>query len=178
MASPKLTDEQKAQVAQWVAEGAHLNQIQDRLKDDLGITLTFMETRFLISDLGLELQPSSADAGQAGDKEAGTLIGEEKSEEWAAETTDGSFSPTAEPPSSLGAPAGAGSAKVVLDELAVPGALVSGKVTFSDGQTATWYLDQLGRLGLGGVDRAYKPPPADMPAFQRELQTLLQRAGY
>ena len=57
----KLTSEHKEAVATWVAAGATLNEIQDRLKNELGVTLTFMDTRFLLSDLGLTLKPEAGE---------------------------------------------------------------------------------------------------------------------
>ncbi|HVV71326.1 MAG TPA: hypothetical protein VHI52_07485, partial [Verrucomicrobiae bacterium] len=65
-----------------------------------------------------------------------------------------------------------------VDQLAVPGAMVSGKATFSDGTTASWYLDQMGRLGLKASTPGYQPPAADIPVFQQELDLALQRAGF
>ena len=68
--------------------------------------------------------------------------------------------------------------KVNVDQVTRPGALVSGKVTFSDGQTADWYLDQMGRLGVVAKQQGYKPSQADLMAFQAELQNELARQGY
>ena len=51
-------------------------------------------------------------------------------------------------------------------------------VPSSDGKTAGWYLDQMGRLGLRATEPGYQPPAADIPVFQRELQRLLQTQGY
>ena len=61
----KLTSEHKEAVATWVAAGATLNEIQDRLKNELGVTLTFMDTRFLLSDLGLTLKPEAGEEDDA-----------------------------------------------------------------------------------------------------------------
>ena len=69
---------------------------------------------------------------------------------------------------------GAAQVRVTVDVVTVPGTMVSGKVTFTDGVTAGWYLDQMGQLGLSGVDRTYQPPEADVAAFQRELQRALR----
>jgi hypothetical protein len=66
---------------------------------------------------------------------------------------------------------------VSLDELAVPGAVVSGKVTFSDGQRAMWYLDQMGRLGLDPDVAGYRPAREDVGDFQRQLSVLLRKSG-
>ena len=50
--------------------------------------------------------------------------------------------------------------------------------TFSDGQTGKWYLDQMGRLGLGGdLPQGYRPSPTDAALFQQQLMQLLQSKG-
>lgn len=51
-----LTDEQKAAVAAWVREGAGLSEIQKRLRTELGISMTYMDVRFLVIDQGLTLK--------------------------------------------------------------------------------------------------------------------------
>ncbi len=65
-----------------------------------------------------------------------------------------------------------------VDQIAKPGAVVSGKVTFSDGQTADWYLDQTGRLGVVPKTAGYKPSPADVQDFQLALQQEVAKLGY
>jgi ribosomal protein S16 len=36
----KLTEDQKKQVAQWVAEGASLSDVQRRLKEECAVSIT------------------------------------------------------------------------------------------------------------------------------------------
>ena len=84
----------------------------------------------------------------------------------------------AETPAEEEAAAGAGGVSVKVDQLAQPGALVSGSVTFSDGKSAVWHLDQFGRLALAPKQHGYKPSPADVQAFQRELQNELAKIGF
>jgi transposase len=50
-----LTSAQTAQVASWIAAGATLSQVQTRLAAELGVTMTFMDVRFLVDDLNLTL---------------------------------------------------------------------------------------------------------------------------
>jgi hypothetical protein len=71
-----------------------------------------------------------------------------------------------------------GKVSVGVDQIARPGAVVSGKVTFSDGQKADWYLDQMGRLGVVPAQQGYKPSAADVQQFQTALQEELQRSGF
>ena len=66
---------------------------------------------------------------------------------------------------------------VSVDTVTRPGALVSGKVTFSDGNTADWYLDQTGRLGLMPKTEGYRPSAGDVQAFQAALEREITRAG-
>jgi len=172
----KLTTEQKQSVATWVDAGATLNEIQDRLKNELGVTLTFMDTRFLLSDLGLTLKPAADEDDDAAEVPAATdlLGGEaegmapepgESAEDWPLDEGD---RPGEMPPG------GTAQVRVTVDVVTLPGTMVSGKVTFTDGVTAAWYLDQAGQLGLSGVDRTYQPPEADVIVFQRELQRALR----
>ena len=75
-------------------------------------------------------------------------------------------------------PPGAGNVKVSVDQLARAGALISGVVTFSDGKSARWSLDQYGRLGLAPDEKGYRPSPGDIQEFQLTLQSELARLGY
>lgn len=158
----KLTDEQKNTVSQWVAAGQNLSDIQKKLDEELGLKLTFMETRFLIDDLNLELV-------------------EKKKAAPAEEPSAGAATP-AEPPRAdaelvdEGGPAG--KVSVSLDRITTPGAVVSGSVTFSDGKTSTWALDQMGRIMLKATEEGYKPSREDLEAFQLELSRQLERQGY
>jgi hypothetical protein len=68
--------------------------------------------------------------------------------------------------------------KVSVDQITRAGAVVSGKVTFSDGKSADWYLDQAGRLGLAPQQAGYKPSQPDLLDFQEELQGQLAKLGF
>ena len=67
---------------------------------------------------------------------------------------------------------------VALDRLYQPGAVVSGQVTFSDGEQADWALDQTGRLSLKAATEGYQPVESDIQAFQQRLSALLQKQGF
>jgi len=71
----------------------------------------------------------------------------------------------------------AANVSVELDRLIKPGAIVSGTVTFSDGVTATWMLDQLGRLAIDPSQPGYRPSDADNEAFVRALQAEVAKKG-
>ena len=61
----QLTDEQKQQVAQWIAGGLKLSAVQDRLEKEFGVRLTYMETRFLMDDLQVTPQDAPEPAHRA-----------------------------------------------------------------------------------------------------------------
>lgn len=156
----QLTQEQKELVQKWVTEGAKLSEIQKRIKEELKIPITFMEVRFLILDLGLnikEKEPSSA-----------TDVDLSKS----------APSGTAQSAADLEQKDAPGNISVELDRVVKAGSVVSGSVRFSDGETAAWSLDQFGRLGLTSVKTGYRPSEEDLQAFQQELARLLQKRGF
>ncbi|MFO1440790.1 MAG: hypothetical protein U1F81_20905 [Verrucomicrobiaceae bacterium] len=165
MSSP--TPDQRQKIATWAAEGANLNQIQDSLRTEFGITLTYMETRLLVLELGVKLQ----------DKPREKPPEEEKKPEAAPAAPEGEFQDTEyEEPAASEAPTG--SLSVTVDEVPPAGAVISGKATFSDGNTVMWFMDQMGRFGMRGPAPGYQPPPADIPAFQSELDRILTLRGF
>ncbi len=157
----KLDEAQTKQVAAWIAEGLKLADIQKRLGSELGLQLTYMDVRFLVDDLKLTPKdpeppkpaapsPVAEVAKPAGPVEAAAL-----------------------PPTTMPV----GSVSVVVDQIARPGALVSGKVVFSDGNKADWQLDQAGRLGLVTQQPGYRPAAGDVQQFQAALEAELSKLG-
>ena len=150
-----LTEDQRQRVTAWVLQGAKLSEIQNRLNQEFGLKLTYMETRFLVDDLKLTLKdPEPPKVEKPPVADAKNIVEEKK--------------PAPPPP---------GGVSLNVDQIARPGAIVSGKVTFSDGQKAEWYLDQMGRLGVIPAQQGYKPPAADVQQFQMALQEELQKMG-
>ena len=150
-----LDENQRQRVTAWILEGAKLSEIQSRLAAEFGLRLTYMEVRFLVDDLKLTPKdpepPKPVEPPPAAPKAA---------------------APAAEPPSATGKVA------VTVDQLTRAGSVVSGKVTFSDGQTAEWYLDQSGRLGVVPKQQGYKPTAADVQQFQMALEKEISRLGF
>jgi hypothetical protein len=85
--------------------------------------------------------------------------------------------PTAEVPKSNEPGALTKNVSVSVDQIARPGAVVSGKVVFSDGNKADWYIDQTGRLGLAPQLAGYRPPAVDVQQFQMALESELSKMG-
>src|SRR5271156_2482537 len=51
-----LTPEQTKAVSEWVASGDNLHTVQKKLADQLKISMTYMDVRFLVDDLNLQLK--------------------------------------------------------------------------------------------------------------------------
>ena len=161
-----LTSEQRQAVKQWVDGGMGLSQLQTRIKADFGVSLTFLETRMLVQELGAQVKdkpepkkPAPPPAAEAEDPGMDELDAEDEV--------------PANPDGLIG-----GKVSVSLDRVVRPGAVVSGDVTFSDGTRAKWLLDQMGRLALDGATPGYRPPSQDIQEFQNQLRSLLQTRGY
>lgn len=152
-----LTPAQTAQVASWVAAGATLAQVQTRLSAELGITMTFMDVRFLVDDLDL------------------TLVEKEEPKKPDEPAAEADPSPAE---AAAAAPTAGGTVTVEVDSIAQPHAMISGNVTFSDGQKADWYIDHQGRPGMAARVPGYRPTPADIAEFQTKLDAALRQAGY
>ena len=77
-------------------------------------------------------------------------------------------------------PAGASTVTVSVDKITlIPGALAAGTVTFSDGVTGKWMIDQQYRPGFTEISQpGYRPSPADAQAFMQELSAQLQKRGF
>lgn len=159
----KPTPEQLQQVARWVAEGASLAEVQSRLASEFGLSMTYMDVRFLVDDLGATLvdKPEPKPAAPVAD----TL----------AEPAAPEPAPAADVPAP---PPGGSPVSVTVDTLARPGAIISGKVTFSDAQVADWYVDEMGRPGLVPATPGYRPSPEDIRQFQVLLEAEFQKRGY
>ena len=154
----KLDEAQRLTVAKWIADGAKLSEIQNRLAAEFGVKLTYMEARFLVDDL--KLTPK--------DPEPPKVVAPPAAAATAAPLTTQPIPP---------APVG-GNVTVTVDQITKPGTMISGKVAFSDGQLAEWYLDQTGRLGVVPKQVGYKPTAEDVKEFQLALQQEIAKLGY
>lgn len=171
-----LNEEQLAAVRQWVEDGAGLNDVQRRIQEEFGVTMTYMDVRFLVLDIGatvkdkeppkpVEPEPEMV----ASEQERPTLQEEARfganEEQSIAPEDDEPKMPTR--------------VSVTLDKVVRAGAMMSGTVTFSDGVVGSWMLDRMGRLALTKISQpGYQPSDIDLEAFQLELQAKLQAGAY
>ena len=142
----KVTAEQLEMVRRWAAEGVDLNGIQKRLSADCGVHMTYMDVRFLLLDHGIEIATTVAP------------VPEKKAEEASA------ASAPAAPEEQAPAAGQGGKLVVTLDELTLPGTLISGKVQFASGTRGGCQIDQLGRFAWN--DLQGQPTPEELQAFQ------------
>lgn len=163
-----LTPEQTAAVSTWVAAGDNLSVIQKKLRDQFGVALTYMDVRFLVDDLNLQLKdaPKKVDASdvtKAQPKPAAAAAPEAGGTELPEET----------------APEAGGGVSVDVDSVTlIPGAIASGAVRFSDGVTGKWIIDHQGRPGFTEISQpGYRPSKEDAQDFMRLLDAELQRRG-
>ena len=128
--------------------------------------MTYMDVRFLIDDL--KLKPKDAQPA------APVALA-------AAKQTPGA-APVKGPAQSTGPLTGeqqiGAGVSVTVDQIARPGAVVSGRVTFSDGKGAAWLIDQRGVPGLVPDQQGYRPSQPDIAEFQTQLQDELARMGF
>lgn len=179
----KLTEQQTATVTAWVKEGCGLSEIQRRLVDEFGLRPTFMDVRLLILDLELEIRDKTASRSDSKTKKealSDTPLSAADDAELPGDDLLSEEDLASDDMIEEGAPAGEGSGavSVEVDRLVKPGALVSGTVTFSDGITAAWSLDQYGRLTLDAKQPGYRPSPEDIENFQLALQKEIAKKGY
>jgi len=161
-----LDDAQRKKVAEWIKQGLKLSEIQNRMASELGLHITYMDVRLLVDDL--KLTPKDVEHA----KSAGAVL-HAPGAPAAATASKPKSAPKAPAPAS-----GPGSVSVDVDQIARPGAVVSGKVTFSDGNIAEWYFDQAGRLGLLPQKTGYRPSESDLQQFQTALDAELSRMGF
>ena len=177
----KLSEDQLKSVAAWFAGGASLDEIQKRLVSEFGVHVTYFDLRMIVADLP-QPEEEGEDAGETpasqlrarrpatpNDGEPATPNdGEPATPNDAEPTTPEEAPPDGEAASSL---------TVTVDALMIPGTMASGDVVFSDGVKGKWYLDQMGRLGMGDLPQGYRPSPADAALFQARLMEALRAKG-
>src|SRR5256885_3007494 len=111
-----LDDSQRKTVVEWIAQGLKLSEIQTRLAADLGITMTYMDVRLLVDDLKLtpkDVEPAKSPAANFQSPLSAPPPG------------------TREPAAPPAAAGGLGGVSLSVDQVARPGARVSGKGTVS-----------------------------------------------
>ena len=157
----ELSDTQKSAVTKWIQEGQSLADVQRSLREEFEISMTYMDVRFLVDDLDIEVAEEEPEPPELSEVEAGEdAIAEPAEAELVDEGTNGAVT-------------------IDVDAIMRPGSLVSGTVVFSDGVSLGWQLSAAGQLGLiPGEDPEYRPSPEDVQSFQSQLEEVLRKKGF
>ncbi|MBR3695320.1 MAG: hypothetical protein IKL98_03665 [Akkermansia sp.] len=154
--SSKINTEQLEMVRLWASQGIDLNGIQKNLVAECGVHLTYMEVRFLLLDHGIEIarpqeEPKPAPAPQP------------QAEQPAAPA------PAADPMT------GAAPVKptMSLDDIQIPGTILSGKCEFPSGTKVAWQIDQMGQLNCSQLSGTMTQE--EQQAFVFELRQILSK---
>ncbi len=175
-----LTPEQTKAVSEWVAAGDNLYAVQKKLSEQFKVSMTYMDVRFLVDDLNLQLKDtapkvdatdvSKAPAPKAAPEKKG-IIEKAKEKLGLAPAEEEALPPEDD------VPAAATGVSVTVDKVNLnPAAMASGTVTFPGGVTGKWIVDLQGRPGLVEVSKpGYRPSTAEAQAFMQELSAALQQ---
>ena len=160
-------DEIKAFIADRTREGHNLSKIQDMLAEQ-GVKMTFMELRLIASEIETsfwqksEPQPEPAPEAEKPAQASDDAGAEQRPPDEPA--------PADAPAADDGKAAPRGRTTVTIDQLARPGFLATGGVSFGSGASGNWCLDQMGRLMFEKLEG--KPDRQDLQEFQLELQRM------
>lgn len=186
-----LTPEQKATVSTWIAAGDNLSAVQKKLREQFQISMTYMDVRFLVDDLNLTLKDPTpkADASDVTKAKVPPAAPAKPAAAKAAAATPANADAAADGlPAADGEegleddafPPAAGNVTVDVDGVTlIPGAIASGTVTFSDGVTGKWIVDNQGRPGFTEISQpGYRPSREDAQTFMQELDAALRQKGF
>ena len=143
-------------VRRWAAQGTDLNGIQKNLVAECGVHLTYMEVRFLLLDHGIEIaQPQEAPAPAP------------------APQPEPAAAPAPVPAADPMTGAAPVKPTMSLDDIQIPGTILSGKCEFPSGTKVAWQIDQMGQLNCTQLSGTMTPE--EQNAFVFELRQILSK---
>jgi len=143
------TEELNLFIAEQLAQGLSLSEVQKSLADEHDVQMTYLELRLVAADLEVDWS---------------------KHDKVIPEPEESQTPPLAEPVAEQGA---VGTTEITVSKLVRPGASMSGDVKFASGAKGEWFVDAMGRLGLNPAPDSPKPTENDIQEFQVELQRKL-----
>lgn len=184
-----LSEDQKNTICAWIAADESLPDMQNMMREHFDFRLTFMDARILVAEIEEEMEPGERPStganldpapveeelrGSSQDPKADELA--PTGPEFLLEPTPGPATPavTSEAPAASPEEPALPPVQVTINSVAVPGAASNGHVSFSDGETAHWYLDHAGQLRMDPTTPGYQPSRSELMAFQGELQRIAQ----
>ena len=175
-----MTNEERNRVImEKLNEGMSLSDVQKFLERECGLRMTYFDLRMLAADLQVDWEKqdrpkadTSIDVSKAPVQRPQPPPPQPQPQEGAddddVQPEDGGEEQATPAP----APADGHSA-IVLDETPIPGAAVSGTVTFPSGASGRWVLTRDGRFGLEPDEGSAQPTEDDYAVFQQDLQRKL-----
>ena len=153
-------------MAEKIAAGVSLSEIQNLVNAEFKQNLTYMDIRIMASELEIDWQQLNPKKETAVEDVT------------AVEAPAPAEAPAEEAPADSAAAAPGmpdlSDTRIEVSKIARPGMMFSGSVTFANGSTADWYLDNMGRLGLENLV-GEKPTPEDIEKFQIELDKAVRK---
>ena len=175
-----MTNEERNRVImEKLNEGMSLSDVQKFLERECGLRMTYFDLRMLAADLQVDWEKqdrpkadTSIDVSKAPVQRPQPPPPQPQPQEGAddddvqpEEGGDGQATPAPAPAD--------GHSAIVLDETPIPGAAVSGTVTFPSGASGRWVLTRDGRFGLEPDEGSAQPTEDDYAVFQQDLQRKL-----
>ena len=162
----KLENEIKIFMAEKIAAGVSLSDIQNMVNAEFKQNLTYMDIRIMASELEIDWQQLNPKKETAVEDVTAVEAGPKTPETPADEAASDDAAAPGMPDLS--------DTKIEVSKIARPGMMFSGSVTFANGSSAEWYLDNMGRLGLENL-QGDKPGQEDIEKFQIALQLELRK---
>ena len=152
-------------MAEKIAEGTSLSEIQNMVNAEFKLSMTYMDIRILASELDVNWQKNTP--AQSAPAPAADAAPESTAEDIPEEKTEDTQAPAGNMPD-------LSTTKVEVSKIARPGMMFSGSAVFANGSTADWYLDNMGRLGVDNL-QGDQPGQEDIEKFQMALQIELRK---
>lgn len=153
-------------MAEKIAAGVSLSDIQNLVNAEFKQNLTYMDIRIMASELEIDWQ-------QLNPKKEAAVEDVTAVEAPMPAETPAEEAPAGEAAAAPGMP-DLSDTRIEVSKIARPGMMFSGSVTFANGSSADWYLDNMGRLGLDNL-QGDQPGQEDIEKFQIALQLELRK---
>lgn len=173
-----LSEDQIATLQSWADAGDGLSDIQRKLAVEMEIKVTYLETRFLLDDLDVALKSEPKPESESEPEPEPAREGEQKTDPAPGRPAPGDGTGGESVSGGKTPDSPAAEVSVTVDQVQRPGAILSGSASFGDSGSMKWWLDQMGQLGVDPGESGFRPGPEQMMAFQRELQSVIQKSGF
>ena len=157
--------------------GMSLNDVQNRLNEELDVHMTYMELRMLTCELQVSWEAQDRKAEAARPKSKPAPEAQQRAPQPAAEDAAADDAvPAAEADDQEGDAEAADETNgtvVEVSKVVRPGCSMSGSVKFGSGASGEWFLDSYGRLGFEPDEGSPELTQADQRSFQAALYKAL-----